>query len=540
MDFHRARAYNSCLPGCRIGFQLDMGANVAYPSRPNLEEEKAMSIRRPLIALAGMLMGWHLLLAGDPRQQLDQPTKKWIKGPQRCLVTPDEEKQFKTLKTEEDIAKFVKDFWARRDPTPGTPENEFADLFWKRVAEADRLFVQTTDAGAISDRGQVYLLLGRATKMPNPGKTIDWVYENLPDVTPSTFTVQFSSAGGGNPLLLGRRGFDQIIAANEFLRGLGSKAAEIYAPKPKPEELPPAAESAPPSEVATAESKILDDNALNDTLPSAIPFQVRTDLYQATKGDSFLVLTVAIRKKDAGGTSLVAFARLIPYAGDMKPLTLAAADSFAPAQPENSDAPNSWLLFQGAVGAHPGRYTLLAGVRDPASGKLGMVRQPLEVTNFSTGSLQLSTITLAASLKGPEAPTAGEGKASPFYMGSFRIIPSLDNTFHLGSSLSWYYQIYNAAPDSAAGKPNLTIEYNFLLKQLDKAKNEWKFLPVTKPQVVSNRTSQVEAFSFQLVKPVQGKPGSGWVVGDYQLSIKVTDEVSKASVTQDLPFNVVP
>ena len=106
--------------------------------------------------------------------------------------------------------------------------------------------------------------------------------------------------------------------------------------------------------------------------------------------------------------------------------------------------------------------------------------------------------------------------------------------------MAWYYQIYNAAPDPATGKPNLTLEYEFLLNQLDKAKNEWKFVAVTKPQVVSNRSSQVEAFSFQLVKPVEGKPGSGWVAGEYKLSMKVTDEVSKSTVTQLLPFSVVP
>ena len=500
-----------------------------------------MLIRRAVITLAGILLGCQLSLAADPRQEWDQPTHKWIKGPVNCLATPEEEKQFKALKTDEEISQFIKDFWARRDPTPGTPTNEFADLFWKRVGEAEKLFTHPTDPGPLSDRGQVYLLLGRATKMPTPGKTIDWVYENLPNVTPSSFTIQFSAGGGGNPLLLGKKAFEQIVSANEFLRGLGPKAAEIYAPKPAVQELPSATQTAPPVEVATAESKLLDDNALNDTLPEAVPLTARTDLYQATKGDSYLVITLAVPKKEATSAALVGFARLIPYAADMKPVTLAAADSFGPAEPENSDPGNPFLLLQAGVGAHPGRYSLLAGVKDPASGKIGMVRQPLEVTNFSTGALQLSTIILASQLKGPVTPPdAGEGKRVPFYLGSFHVVPSLDGVFHQGANLAWYYQIYNAAPDPATGKPNLTLEYEFLLNQLDKAKNEWKFLPVTKPQVASNRSSQVEAFSFQLIKPVEGKPGSGWVAGEYQLSMKVTDEVAKTTVSQVLPFRVVP
>ena len=500
-----------------------------------------MLIRRAVIILAGILIGSQLSLAVDPRQEWDQPSRKWIKGPVSCLVTPDEEKQFKAAKTDEEIAKFVNDFWARRDPTPGTPANEFADLFWKRVGEAEKLFSQPTDPGPLSDRGQVYLLLGRATKMPTPGKTIDWEYENLPNVTPSTFTVQFSAGGGGNPLLLGKKGFEQIIAANEFLRGLGPKSAQIYAPKPAVQELPAAGEAAPPAEVATAESKLLDDNALNDTLPEAIHLTARADIYQATKGDSFLLITLAVPKKDAAAGPLVGFARLIPYTADMKPVTLASADSFGPAEPENSNPGATVLLFQAGVGAHPGKYSLLAGVRDPASGKVGMLRQPLEVTNFTTGTLQLSSVMLASDLKGPvPPPESAEGKRTPFYLGSFRIVPSLDAAFHQGSNLAWYYQIYNAAPDAATGKPNLTLEYDFELKQLDKVKNEWNFRPVTNPLKKENRSSQVEAFSLELVKPVEGKPGSGWVAGEYRLTMKVTDVVSNSTLTQTVPFTVVP
>jgi hypothetical protein len=129
-----------------------------------------------------------------------------------------------------------------------------------------------------------------------------------------------------------------------------------------------------------------DDNALNDTLPEAIHLALRTDLYQATKGDSFVVITLAVPKKDTPSAALVGFARLIPYAADMKPLTLAATDSFGPAEPENSDPGAAFLLLQAGIGAHPGRYSLLAGVRDPASGKIGMVRQPVEVTNFTSNS----------------------------------------------------------------------------------------------------------------------------------------------------------
>ncbi len=52
------------------------------------------------------------------------PNKDWLKGPARIIATDDEEKEFKKLKTDEERAEFAKKFWEKRDPTPGTPENE--------------------------------------------------------------------------------------------------------------------------------------------------------------------------------------------------------------------------------------------------------------------------------------------------------------------------------------------------------------------------------------------------------------------------------
>ena len=48
-----------------------------------------------------------------------------------------ERKAFKTLATDQEREKFVEQFWLRRDPTPGTPENEFHDEHYRRIAYAN-------------------------------------------------------------------------------------------------------------------------------------------------------------------------------------------------------------------------------------------------------------------------------------------------------------------------------------------------------------------------------------------------------------------
>ncbi|TET43992.1 GWxTD domain-containing protein [candidate division TA06 bacterium] len=56
---------------------------------------------------------------------------------------------------------FLIDFWLRRDPTPGTPQNEFFDAFAARVKEADEMFRSGLERGIASDRGKIYIKYGK-------------------------------------------------------------------------------------------------------------------------------------------------------------------------------------------------------------------------------------------------------------------------------------------------------------------------------------------------------------------------------------------
>ncbi len=52
----------------------------------------------------------------------------WLDNPAAILMTTEEREVRKTSSTDVDTTKFIDVFWARRDPTPDTQENEFADL----------------------------------------------------------------------------------------------------------------------------------------------------------------------------------------------------------------------------------------------------------------------------------------------------------------------------------------------------------------------------------------------------------------------------
>jgi len=90
----------------------------------------------------------------------------WGKGPAQWIMTAEEQRQWKQITTDDEAEAFIMLFWARRDPTPGTPLNEFKADFEERVKAADEQFADHNSSGAVitrgamSDRGRVLLVLG--------------------------------------------------------------------------------------------------------------------------------------------------------------------------------------------------------------------------------------------------------------------------------------------------------------------------------------------------------------------------------------------
>src|SRR5216110_2866493 len=73
----------------------------------------------------------------------------WAKGPVQFLMTKDEVAQWNALQSDADADAFIALFWARRDPTPGTPRNEFRDEFERRVQYADQTFSTARQKGSL-------------------------------------------------------------------------------------------------------------------------------------------------------------------------------------------------------------------------------------------------------------------------------------------------------------------------------------------------------------------------------------------------------
>jgi len=77
----------------------------------------------------------------------------------RYIISKEEREQFLNI-LPADRPAFIRDFWERRDPTPGTEENEFKNEYFGRIETANRLFREGSTPGWLQERGRVYITLG--------------------------------------------------------------------------------------------------------------------------------------------------------------------------------------------------------------------------------------------------------------------------------------------------------------------------------------------------------------------------------------------
>ncbi|HUD71729.1 MAG TPA: hypothetical protein VMQ62_07165, partial [Dongiaceae bacterium] len=178
-----------------------------------------------------------------------------------------------------------------------------------------------------------------------------------------------------------------------------------------------------------------------------------------------------------------------------------------------------------------GTWTQAIVVEDRVvKGQMGTQVATITVPDFSAKAFAMSTITLLASFRQAEAgigPDDEKGGSGLYSLGSFRLVPRAANVLAKTDALSFYYQVYNPAPDAASGKPNLESTYTFFLKDA----TGWK--PFRKPAVKA--VNQVELFDLalkDLMAPTQPLPA------EFKMEAKVTDKVSGQSLTREILFTV--
>src|SRR6202045_42821 len=86
--------------------------------------------------------------------------KKWVDEDVHWIITDQELQAFKSLSNDEERDTFIENFWLRRNPNPDSPENEYREEYYARIAYANEHFA-AGKPGWRTDRGHIYIAFGK-------------------------------------------------------------------------------------------------------------------------------------------------------------------------------------------------------------------------------------------------------------------------------------------------------------------------------------------------------------------------------------------
>ena len=132
------------------------------------------------------------------------PYTKWVNEDVAYIIRDDERAAFKRLQSDAERERFIEQFWLRRDPTPGTVQNEFKEEHYRRIAYANEHFASSVP-GWKTDRGRIYITYGPPDEKeshPSGSATSDvpseqWLYHLIQGVGTNVVVEFVDSAKTG-------------------------------------------------------------------------------------------------------------------------------------------------------------------------------------------------------------------------------------------------------------------------------------------------------------------------------------------------------
>jgi GWxTD domain-containing protein len=460
------------------------------------------------------------------------------------LLLPEEQALLKDLTDDKDRRELQKIFWARRDPTPGTPANEFEDnvrAVWKH---ADELFSYPNQKGSETGCGQVLALLGRPEEVLGKGDTV---------LTPS---VDVRGREGREPAQVpgpGRQ-FDNMA----YLREGSTREPETWVYRDRPG-LPYHFTKAELRVAFDPECRFAEGGILAEDLDRAAAALVTRPDLAATRGsDGRLLPLAAAAATSAGGGGaralLTAPRTDFPLAAETKILMRApkgeayaagllrasagaagapvrvsvaaqAVDAAGQATPDAArevtalPEKDGSLVASWGLALKPGRYKVTLGAQVAERGSVTAL--DVEVPDFGGAALAASPLVLYPD----EPPAAGAPDPRDPYaamqLGPMRLHPRFGNVFAPADALMVVAALYGAKVDPATGQTSVRSRYSILKDG--------------KPVARGAEDVFTTADAVASVGPI---PLADYAPGSYVVRLDVTDKAANQTLRQEAPFEI--
>ena len=509
------------------------------------------------------------------RQELKGTYKTWLNQEVTYIISEEETKAFKTLSNDEERDAFIENFWLRRNPSPDSPENEFREEHYRRIAYANEHFA-AGKPGWKTDRGHIYISFGKPDSIDSHpsggsyqrpmeeggGETSTfpfetWHYRYLEGVG-ENIDLEFvdSCQCGDYHFTIDRGEKDALMhvpgagqtqweemgmakKADRFKGGLENLgtgpmsssqqgkqfdrielAAKIFAPPP-------------------VKFKDLDNFISEHKLMSGpvFPFDVRTDFVKVTDSMDLVPITLQLKNRDITFVTKNGVAKgVVNILGKVTTLTHKTVQTFE--DTVEVEQPSELLeksldrqsVYWKALPLLPGLYRLDIAIKDVNNpDHIGIYGQGIQVPTFHDEKLATSSLILADEMNLVSSREIGSGN---FIIGNTFIRPRVSAnvskpvSFKRGQQLNFWMQVYNLGIDEATKSNQASVTYQIT----DTAANT----VVLEKQLESK---DLGAHSDQLTVE-KTLPLAGLQPGKYKVTIKINDGISKQEVAQSAPFVV--
>jgi len=509
------------------------------------------------------------------RQELKGAYKTWLTQDVAYIITDEETRAFKNLSNDEERDAFIEQFWLRRNPDPDSPENEFREEHYRRIAYANEHFA-AGKPGWKTDRGQIYIEYGKPDNIeahPDGGEytrpadegggtTVTfpfeiWNYHYIEGIGNDVniefvdtcqcgdyhFTIdrgekdalQHVPIGGDTtmerfgdnkrrdrlsdkPETLGNGKMGRGDNSHEFDRI--SMAAKLFAP--------------PPIKYKDLDAFISEHKLMSGPV---FPFDVRTDFVKVTENSVLVPITLQLKNRDITFVTKDGVAKgVVNILGKVTTLTHKTVQTFEDTVEVEQPAEllekslDKQSVYWKALPLMPGLYRLDIAIKDVNNpDHIGLYGRGIQVPTFHDEKLATSTLILADKMNLVSSHDIG---SSNFVIGNTYIRPRVTPNpatpvnFKRNQNLNFWMQVYNLGIDEATKSNNATVSYQItdtatgaviLDKQMDS-----KVLGVHSDQMTVENTL----------------PMAGLQPGKYKVTIKISDAISKQEIAQSAPFVV--
>ena len=473
------------------------------------------------------------------------------------IWTDDEKDAWEDARSDEAKQAFITAFWERRDPTPGTTDNEFREQWMLRVSAANQRYAGEGRPGYETDRGKFFLIYGPYVLVAEERKQVAGSGQaglgaESSGVTNTSTNIIWTLDPTQNPFLEGKetvtfaqyqRSYSKVTGGIEYSQEafLADRTLQAYFEERRanPAAAGPRAAAAPPTGTAatagtppTPDVLAMQQLIQNGVTRQDFSLQQAMGFIPAQGGNSFAIFNFEIGKSgltfESGGApgpaELLAFGVLLkkdPAAANGERFFRQMQIAFN-VDPGDGDAEETGTHSFGMT-LEPGGYRLAWGVMDKASERIVTNSYEFEVPNFTAGELAIPSVILASGIE----EQTDEIDVNTIYgatrVGNLELRTDLDNVFGRNDELLALYFIQGLAADPSTQQVNYEIEHRILLAGTDTSIARFPLQALNFPAIQ-------QPIPLALVEQIE--PGA-----DYEIEIHIKDLVNNNEMTHRVPFS---